>query len=39
MITRVSCVILFAWQVMAEGDQSASVAQAMGLSGSKHIGQ
>ena len=34
-----SCVFLFAWQVMAEGDQSASAAQARSLSGSKHIGQ
>ena len=33
------CVFLFAWQVMAEGDQSASAAQARSLSGSKHIGQ
>ena len=30
-----SCVFLFAWQVMAEGDQSASAAQARSLSGSK----
>ena len=34
-----SCVFLFAWQVMAAGDQSASAAQARSLSGSKHIGQ
>ena len=33
-----SCVFLFAWQVMAEGVQSASAAQARSLSGSKHIG-
>ena len=34
-----SCVFLFAWQVMAAGDHSASAAQARSLSGSKHIGQ
>ena len=39
MISSVFLRVLFAWQVMAEGDQSASAAQAMGLSGSKHIGQ
>ena len=31
-------VFLFAWQVMAAGDQSACAAQARSLSGSKHIG-
>ena len=31
-----SCVFLFAWQMMAEGDQFASTAQARSLSGSKH---
>ena len=33
-----SSVFLFAWQVMAAGDQSACGAQARSLSGSKHIG-
>ena len=34
-----SSVFLFARQVMAAGDQSASGVQARSLSGSKHIGQ
>ena len=34
-----SCVFFFAWQVMAEGRQSASAAQARSWSGSKHVGQ
>ena len=34
-----SSVFLFAWQVMAVGDESACGAQARSLSGSKHIGQ
>ena len=33
-----SSVFLFAWQVMAAGDQSACAAQARSLSASKHIG-
>ena len=37
MISKVFfCVFLFIWQMMAEGDQSASAVQARNLSGSKH---
>ena len=39
MISNVFLCVMFAWEVMAAGDQSASAAQARSLSGSKHIGQ
>ena len=38
MISNVFLCVMFAWEVMAAGDQAASAAQARSLSGSKHIG-